>query len=237
MQDAEDLIRWAAEHYRGRLATVTSFQREGMVLLDMAQRISPGIPVFTLDTGRLPESTYEMIERVRTHYGVSIHLVHPDAGEVERMTTAHGPNLFRNDLGSRLLCCQIRKVRPLAKALAPFSATLVGLRRAQTESRAQLEQIDSRSNPVKISPLAEWTSEQVATYIAAHNVPEHPLYRRGYRSIGCEPCTRAVQPDEGERAGRWWWEQDAAKECGLHFTPEGRVRRRVDILLEEVLHA
>ena len=237
MQDAEDLIRWAAEHYRNHLATVTSFQREGMVLLDMAQRISPGIPVFTLDTGRLPESTYEMIERVRSHYGIAIHLVHPDAGEVERMTTAHGPNLFRNDLGSRLLCCQIRKVRPLAKALAPFSATLVGLRRAQTESRAHLEQIDSRSNPVKISPLAEWSSQQVADYIAAHNVPEHPLYQRGYRSIGCEPCTRAVQPGEGERAGRWWWEQDAAKECGLHFTPEGRVRRRVDVLLEEVLHA
>ncbi len=233
--DAEEAIGWAAERFGGRLALVTSFQREGMVILDMASRVAPGIPVFTLDTGRLPEATYRMIEKVRERYGIAVHLISPDAGETERMTTAHGPNLFRQDVGSRLLCCQIRKVRPLAKAMAAFDATLVGLRREQSETRAALEHVDWRATPVKIAPLAGWSARDVAEYTALHGVPEHPLYAEGYRSIGCEPCTRAVHAGEDERAGRWWWEDDAAKECGLHFMPDGRARRRVDVLLEEVL--
>lgn len=232
---AEELIRWAAGRFRDRLALVTSFQREGMVILNMASRVAPGIPVFTLDTGRLPEATHSMIETVRARYGISVHLVSPDAEEVERMTTAHGPNLFRQDVGSRLLCCQIRKVRPLAKAMAGFDATLVGLRREQSETRAALEQVDWRATPVKLAPLAAWSARDVEEYTALHGVPENPLYASGYRSIGCDPCTRAVQAGEDERAGRWWWEHDADKECGLHFTPDGRARRRVDVLLEEVL--
>lgn len=235
MRDAEELIRWAAEHFPGKLALVTSFQREGMVILDIASRAAPGLPVFTLDTGRLPEATYRMMETVRERYGVTIQLISPEKSELERMTTAHGPNLFHRDVGSRLLCCQIRKVRPLAKALAGFDAALVGLRREQGESRASLEQVDYHETPVKIAPLAEWSATDIATYSALHSVPEHPLYAEGYRSIGCDPCTRATQPGENERAGRWWWETDAEKECGLHFMPDGRVRRRVDVLLDEVL--
>ena len=235
MQDAEQLIRWAAERFSGKLALVTSFQREGMVILDIARRVAPAIPVFTLDTGRLPEATYRMMETVREHYGVTIRMISPDHSELERMTTTHGPNLFRQDVGQRLLCCQIRKVRPLANALAGFEATLVGLRREQGETRAALEPVDNHSTPVKIAPLAEWTASDVAAYSALHGVPEHPLYGEDYRSIGCDPCTRPTQPGEDERAGRWWWETDAEKECGLHFTPDGRVRRRVDVLLDEVL--
>ncbi len=235
MQDAEELIRWAAEKFRGKLALVTSFQREGMVILDLAQRLAPGIPVLTLDTGRLPEETYRMMEIVREHYGISIQTIAPEHSELERMTTAHGPNLFRRDVGSRLLCCQIRKVRPLARALAAYDATLVGLRRDQGETRANLEPVDSRATPVKISPLVNWTAADVARYTQLHGVPEHPLYAERYTSIGCAPCTRATEPGEDERAGRWWWETDAEKECGLHFTPDGKVRRRVDVLLEEVL--
>jgi len=235
LQDAEELIRWAALHFRGKLALVTSFQREGMVILDMASRVAPELPVLTLDTGRLPESTYRMIDTIRERYSVAVQLISPDATELERMSTAHGPNLFHRDIGSRLLCCQIRKVRPLAKALAGFDATLVGLRRGQSETRAVLEQVDTQSTPVKIAPLAGWTAKDVARYSALHDVPEHPLYLKGYSSIGCDPCTRAIEQGEDERAGRWWWENDAPKECGLHFTPDGRVQRRVDILLDEVL--
>lgn len=235
MQDAEDLIRWSAERFAGRLALVTSFQREGMVILDMASRVAQGLPVLTLDTGRVPEATYRMMETVRDRYGIAIQLISPDASELDRMTTVHGPNLFRRDVGSRLLCCQIRKVRPLAKALAGYDATLVGLRREQSESRASLEQVDVGAKPIKIAPLAGWAASDVAAYTALHDVPEHPLYTQGYTSIGCDPCTRAVALGEGERAGRWWWESDFEKECGLHFTPEGQVRRRVDVLLEEVL--
>jgi phosphoadenosine phosphosulfate reductase len=234
-QTAEEIIQWAADRFGARLALVTSFQREGMVILDIAARLTPAVPVFTLDTGRLPEATYRMMETVRQRYGVTIHLIYPEAVEAERMTTRHGPNLFRNDVGFRLLCCQIRKVRPLDRALAGFEATLVGLRREQSETRGALAKVDWHATPVKIAPLANWSAQQVSEYSALHRVPEHPMYVEGYQSIGCDPCTRATAAGEGERAGRWWWETDAAKECGLHFTPEGAVRRHVDVLLEEVI--
>lgn len=235
LQDAEELIRWSADRFQNRVALVTSFQHEGMVILDMAARLAPAIPVFTLDTGRLPETTYHMMETVRERYGIAVKIIFPDTEETARMTTAHGPNLFRTDADLRLLCCRIRKVRPLTKAMAGFDATLVGLRREQSETRAGLQQVDWHEAPAKIAPLAGWSAAEVARYTALHGVPEHPLYLKGYSSIGCNPCTRAVQAGEDERAGRWWWENDAAKECGLHFTADGRARRRVDVLLEEVL--
>jgi len=206
-----------------------------MVILDMAARLAPAVPVFTLDTGRLPESTYRMMETVRQRYGIAVHLIYPDSIEAERMTTRHGPNLFRHDVNLRLLCCQVRKVRPLDRAMAGYEAVLVGLRREQGETRAALEQVDWHATSVKIAPLADWSSMQVAQYSALHHVPEHPLYSEGYQSIGCDPCTRGTATGESERAGRWWWEADAAKECGLHFTPEGTVRRHVDVLLDEVI--
>lgn len=152
------------------------------------------------------------------------------------MTTVYGANLFRRDHASRLLYCQIRKVRPLTKAIAGFDATLVGLRREQGESRSALEQIDWQASPVKLAPLAGWSAANIARYTELHKVLQYPLYAEGYTSIGCDPCTRAVQPGEPERAGRCWWEDGAAKECGLHFTPKGSAQRRVDVLLEEVLH-
>ncbi len=207
------------------------------MILHMASEVAPELPVFTLDTGRLPDATYRMIETVRERYGITVRMIPPDAGELERMTAAHGPNLFRQSVSSRLLCCQVRKVRPLAKAMAGFEATLVGLRREQGESREGLEQIDWRTTPVKLAPLAGWRSADVIRYSVQHGVPEHPLYAQGYRSIGCEPCTRSVQPADDERAGRWWWENDTVKECGLHFTPDGRVQRGVDILLNEVIQS
>lgn len=199
----------------------------------MAARVSPDIRVFTLDTGRLPEETHRMIETVRGRYGISVEIVCPDPAEVESMVGQHGPNLFYREVAMRMLCCQVRKVRPLERKLATFDAWITGLRRGQTESRAEVQPVEDSGHPLKLNPLADWTDDEVDAYIREHAVPLHPLYSCGYSSIGCRPCTRAGQG----RSGRWWWEQDADKECGLHFSPDGKAERKVDVLLKEVLAA
>jgi thioredoxin-dependent adenylylsulfate APS reductase len=234
---AGEVLEWAILTYGRRSAITTSFQAEGMVVIDIAARISPDVRVITLDTGRLPEETYQMIETVRTRYGLRVETVSPDRAEVEAMVELHGPNLFYNSAPHRSLCCEIRKVRPLERRLAQFDAWVTGLRREQSDTRSALEKIEHVNGRVKISPLADWTKEQVEAYTIEHNVPRHPLYARGYTSIGCAPCTRATAPGEHERAGRWWWEQGTAKECGIHLSPEGKAERTVDVLLREVLES
>ena len=223
---AGELLAWAIEHHGGGFAVATSFQKEGMVVADMAWRILPGVRVFTLDTGRLPEETHAMIETVRERYGIAVEVVLPDAAEVAAMVAEHGPNLFYRDREFRSLCCEVRKVRPLERKLATLSAWATGLRREQSAARAAVPKVETSGAALKISPLADWTAAQVDDYIRIHRVPVHPLYARGYASIGCAPCTRAVEPGEDERAGRWWWERDAVKECGIHFSSTGQVQRR-----------
>ena len=233
--DAADLLADAWQRFGARFAIVTSFQAEGMVLVDMAARISQNIRVLTLDTGRLHAATFEMVGVVQRRYGIRVEVIQPDAGEVAGMTAAFGPDLFRDGVPYRMLCCQVRKVRPLERALFDVRAWASGLRREQAESRrdiATTEEVDGR---LKLNPLAAWTHRQVEQYTAAHDVPRHPLYAQGYATIGCEPCTRAIRAGEDPRAGRWWWESDAGKECGIHFSPDGRAERTVDILLREVL--
>jgi thioredoxin-dependent adenylylsulfate APS reductase len=211
------LLGWAIRTYGEKFAIATSFQKEGMVILDMAAALGPGVRVFTLDTGRLPEETHHMIEAVRTRYGVAVEVVMPDRAEVERMVSERGPNLFYESLEARQLCCELRKVRPLARHLRGCEAWAVGLRREQSESRSDTAKAALVDGRVKLSPLVDWTSAEVEQYIREHNLPVHPLYARGYTSIGCAPCTRAVGPDEEGRAGRWWWEQEGKKECGIHI--------------------
>lgn len=232
---AQDLLRWAIERFGSRLAITTSFQMDGMVVLDMAARISPDIRVVTLDTGRLPQETYDIMERVRERYRVPIEIVFPDPAEVERMVALHGPNLMYGSVPARNLCCQIRKVRPLERKMQEFDAWVVGLRRSQSASRENVPKVEDVNGKLKISPLADWTREQVMAYLSEHDVPRHALYDRGYTSIGCAPCTRATAPGEPERAGRWWWEQNGSSECGLHFTAEGRVERTLDVMLRDVV--
>ncbi len=230
-----EILSWAGDTYGDSFAVSTSFQSEGMVIVDMLAKLVQHPRVITLDTGRLPAETYQMIETVRERYGIRVEMVYPDAVELESMVARHGPNLFYRETALRMLCCNIRKVRPLDRKLRELQAWAVGLRRSQNDSRADVRKVDTGATPVKISPLADWTPEQVDDYIRKNDVPRHPLYGRGYTSIGCDPCTRAVEAGESERAGRWWWEQDANKECGIHFTADGRVQRTVDVLLEEVL--
>jgi thioredoxin-dependent adenylylsulfate APS reductase len=232
---AEQIVSWAIQTYKDRLALVTSFQYEGMVIVDMAARISKDIRLITLDTGRLPAETFDMIETVRAHYGLPIEVVSPDPAELESMVGLHGPNLFYESVPLRTACCHIRKVRPLDRKLAGFDAWLTGLRRSQSDARESLPKFSQENGRNKISPLADWTRADVEAYTAEHNVPRHPLYAKGYASIGCAPCSRATAPGEDERAGRWWWETGVAKECGLHFTPDGRAMRAVDVLIHEIL--
>lgn len=237
--EAADLLAWASQTYGEGLVLSTSLQAEGMVLVDMASRLCPQIRVFTIDTGRLPPETHEMLATVRRRYRMPVNVVHPDGGEVAAMVEQQGLDLFRDAVPKRMLCCEVRKVRPLERHLTSIgaSAVLVGLRRSQGETRSAVPQVDDSGTIVKISPLADWTRAQVEDYIRRHDVPVHPLYGRGYASIGCGPCTRAIGPGEPERAGRWWWETGTAKECGIHFTPDGKTTRAVDVLLEAVLAA
>ncbi len=231
----QQLLRWASEEFGSSFAVTTSFQKEGMVIVDMAARIDPRVRVITLDTGRLPEETYAMMETVHERYGIRVEAMAPRTEEVEAMTRQHGPNLFYREAALRKLCCEIRKVRPMEALLQGLKAWAVGLRRTQSDARASVQEKELVEGRYKLSPLAAWTREQVEEYIEANAVPVHPLYARGYPSIGCMPCTRAIEPGEDERAGRWWWELDAAKECGLHVAPDGRIRRALDVMLEEVL--
>lgn len=231
----EEVLAWALERWHPRIAICTSFQAEGMALFDMAWRLNPAVRLFTVDTGRLPQETYDMIERVRDHYGVEIEVRFPDAAKVEAMVHRHGPNLFRRAVEARLLCCHLRKVEPLVDVLAELDAWVTGLRRDQWASRANIRKIEidhDHGGLAKLSPLADWTVEEVEDYNRAHGVPVHPLYERGFTSIGCAPCTRATAPGEDARAGRWWWEKNAPKECGIHCPIEtGGFEHEVEAIL------
>ena len=211
--------------YAASFAIATTFQKEDMVVVDMASRIAPGVRAFTLDTGRLPEETLRMIDVTRDRYAIAVDVVHPDAAEVERMVSERGRDLFYESAENRHLCCEIRKVHPLQGKLSEFRAWATGLRRQQSPTRAGILKVEEIDGRVRISPLADWTIAQVDAYIQEHGVPVHPLYAQGYTSIGCAPCTRAILPGEDERAGRWWWEENSRKECGIHFAGDGTVKR------------
>jgi phosphoadenosine phosphosulfate reductase len=225
----------AISEFGGSLTVVTSFQREGVIVVDLVMAVAPQIPVVTIDTGRLPLETFEMISAVEARYGIQVEKVTPDAGEVESMVSTHGRDLFREGVPYRMLCCNVRKLRPLSRRLRGAAGYLSGIRRGQNAERADVEVFDRTSTPVRVSPLAAWSADEVAAYTERNDLPVHPLYAAGYTSIGCDPCTRAITAGESERAGRWWWEDDAAKECGLHFSADGRAERTVDVLLRELL--
>jgi thioredoxin-dependent adenylylsulfate APS reductase len=215
----QEILAWTFARFP-RTVIVASFQAESSVLIDMASRLRTAVPVLTLDTGRLPQETHDMIDRVRERYDIELEIVAPAADDVAAMTSRHGTNLFYASVELRQLCCDTRKSRPLARALERYDAWITGLRRDQGATRAQtpIVQLDAAHGGItKVAPLAAWTVDQVWDYIKAANAPTHALYGRGYTSIGCAPCTRATQPGEDPRAGRWWWERDDVKECGLHW--------------------
>ncbi|MGQ9629099.1 MAG: phosphoadenylyl-sulfate reductase [bacterium] len=217
---AQEVLRWALERYGRNIALASSFGAEDVVLIDMMVKIDPGARVFTLDTGRLPQETYDVMERIRSKYGLRIEVFFPDASAVEEMVGRYGPNLFYESVELRHLCCEVRKIEPLKRALSGLSAWICGLRREQAVTREGVRKVEideSHGSIVKVNPLADWTSSDVWAYIRENDVPYNSLHDRGYPSIGCAPCTRAIEPGEHIRAGRWWWELPEQRECGLHM--------------------
>ena len=217
-KSAEEVLRWALETFHPRIALAWS-GAEDVVVIDMLMRINPTARVFTLDTGRLNQETYEVMDAVKKKYGLHLEVMFPEHTAVETMVREKGMNLFYESIEHRKLCCGIRKVEPLNRILGELDAWITGLRRGQAVTRTQLKKVEidaAHRGMIKVNPLADWSLEQVWAYIKKHGVPYNKLHDQHYPSIGCEPCTRAVQPGEDERAGRWWWELPEQKECGLH---------------------
>lgn len=209
----------------------TSFGAEDMLLLDLLDAIAPDLPAFTLDTGRLPVETHALISESRGRYRIRPRVLSPRAEDVEAYVERHGPDGFYGSVELRRACCEVRKLHPLRRALAGVDLWIVGLRREQGGQRAELGWLEpDAANPglMKLAPLADWTSAQVRAYLGERDVPVNALHGRGYPSIGCAPCTRAVSPGEHERTGRWWWELPESRECGLHVAPGGRLVRSRD---------
>ena len=222
------LLQEISDSYRPAVLA-NGFGPESMVLTDLIMKHCFAIEIITLDTGRLPEETYELAQNVFKRYGPTIRMISPDPEDLQEWTLQHGPNAFYQSVERRRECCAIRKVAPLRRALAGKRAWLTGLRREQAPTRAQLgdRAWDAENGMHKFNPMIDWTTDQVWAYIHDHSVPYNALHDKGYPSVGCAPCTRAVGHDEDSRAGRWWWEREAVKECGLHMDPEtGRLQRK-----------
>jgi phosphoadenosine phosphosulfate reductase len=204
----------------------SSLAAEDMVLTDLILKDGLPIGIFSLDTGRLHDETLAMLGAVKRHYGYDIAVYRPDPAAVDAYVAAHGLNGFYDGVEQRKACCHVRKVEPLGRALAGRSAWVTGQRRAQSTTRAELavEEFDAAHGIAKFNPLAAWSEDDVWTYLRAQGVPTNALHEQGYPSIGCAPCTRAIQPGEDIRAGRWWWENPDSKECGLHFV-DGKLIR------------
>lgn len=208
----------------------SSLAAEDMVLTDLILRAKLPIGIFTLETGRLHAETLGMLDRIRETYGHEVTPFKPEAAAIEQYVAQHGLNAFYDSVDMRKECCRIRKVEPLNRALAGNKAWVTGQRRAQSTTRNELnvQEDDAAHAMTKFNPLADWSEEDVWHYIRSHGVPYNPLHDKGFPSIGCEPCTRAIQPGEDVRAGRWWWENPESKECGLHVVDGKLVRIKSD---------
>lgn len=206
----------------------TSLSAEDMVLLDLIKRAGSPVTVFTLDTGRLPRQTYDLLDAVQKQYEGGVRVFTPRHAELEQLVSEQGVNAFYRSVESRKACCDVRKVRPLRRALDGNKLWLTGLRWAQsTATRSQLDWLtwDDSYQLYKFNPMLDWTTEEVFGYVKEFSILNNALYDEGYTSIGCDPCTRAIKEGEDERAGRWWWESPDSKECGLHIDHQGRLVR------------
>ena len=215
---AEALLRALVERHGRAVKLASSLGAEDQVLSHMLLGIDPRASIFVLDTGRLHQETYDLMARMMSRYRMHYEVLFPSADAVQEMVRDAGPNLFYASVEDRHRCCGVRKVEPLRRALSGAAAWITGLRRAQSPERLHTPFVewDQTHGAIKANPLADWSDDRVWDYLRAHRVPYNVLHDRGFVSIGCAPCTRAIAPGEDPRAGRWWWEQDTAKECGLH---------------------
>lgn len=213
----EETFVFLANEYKDKVVFSTSFGQEDQVITDLIEKSKAAITIFTLDTGRLFQETYDVFHRTQKKYKTPIKVYFPEAKAVEELLEKKGPNSFFESVENRKECCFIRKVVPLRKALAGNDVWITGLRAEQSENRSDLHlfEYDANFQIIKFNPLLKWTLEEVQEYIDANNVPQNSLHKKGFVSIGCAPCTRAIVEGEDIRAGRWYWEQ-SHKECGLH---------------------
>jgi phosphoadenosine phosphosulfate reductase len=215
----QEILGWALDRFHPRLAFASSFGVEDVAVIHMLAQINKEARVFTLDTGRLNVETYDVMEKVRDAYGTRIEVYFPQREATEKLQNERGFFSFRRSIEDRKLCCGIRKVEPLGRALSTVDAWVTGLRREQAVTRTVLPPVEidhGHGGIVKINPLVRWTEAQTWDYVRSNNVPYNALHDQGYPSLGCAPCTRAIKPGEDVRAGRWWWENPETKECGLH---------------------
>ena len=214
----EDVLTHFLNRFGDKIALSTSLGLEDQVLIHMVQSINRQTKIFTLDTGRLFPETYDRIERTAKKYKVPIKVYFTDSNEVEQMVAEKGINLFYDSIENRKQCCGIRKLKPLARALNGLEVWITGLRRDQSVTRNEVKMVewDELNGLVKINPLINWSEQEVWDYIHQHDIPYNPLHKKGFASIGCQPCTRAIMKGEDIRSGRWWWENPDTKECGLH---------------------
>jgi phosphoadenosine phosphosulfate reductase len=235
IQQALAVLEQAVSEY-SPVAFANSLGAEDMVLTDLIAEHFPagdgeGIAVFTLDTGRLPQETYDLMQEVRAHYALPLQVYFPNAALIEDYVAESGVNGFYDSVENRKRCCQIRKVEPLKRALAGKGAWLTGMRREQAPTRGRLEvsAFDADNGLQKFNPLLDWTADDVWAYIRRRGVPYSALHDRFYPSIGCAPCTRAITPGEDIRAGRWWWEHPEGKECGLHVAQVAPLKKTASV--------
>lgn len=216
-KDIPEAIQWLCDQFPGAVAFSTSFGQEDQVIADIIWKHKLPVRVFTLDTGRLFQETYDLIDLTRARYQQPIEVYFPDTAAVEHLLREKGTNSFYDSVENRKECCNIRKVQPLNRALEGVKVWITGLRAEQSDNRQEMPLIewDEKRELYKYNPLIDWSFEQMTTYLAEHRVPYNKLHDKGFVSIGCAPCTRAIEPGEHPRAGRWWWEQ-SKKECGLH---------------------
>ncbi len=222
-KSAEKVILWGWDTFKEKIALANSFGAEDVVLTDMVLRINPQIKIFALDTGRLPQETYNIWQILEEKYGINIEPYFPEAKRVEEMVKKFGSNLFYKSVDLRRLCCKVRKIGPLNRALLELDAWICGLRREQSITRRDIKKIEidlAHRRIIKINPLADWSINEVWDYIKKNKLAYNKLHDRNYPSIGCVPCTRPIKPGEDTRSGRWWWEPPEQKECGLHLQKE-----------------
>lgn len=214
----EEVISWFLNEYKGKIALSNSMGAEDQALTHMICQIDSSTPIFTLDTGRIFPETYDLIDRTNQRYGINIQVYFPKNEEVQKMVNKNGVNLFFNSIENRKQCCNTRKMEPLKRAFKGLDVWICGLRREQSVTRTEMQLVewDKNNGLLKLNPLIDWTEEQMWDYIKKNNIPYNKLHDQGFPSIGCQPCTRAIEEGEDIRAGRWWWENPDSKECGLH---------------------
>jgi phosphoadenosine phosphosulfate reductase len=215
---APEILSKALELFSNKITFATSLGAEDQVITYMLWKINKSTNIITLDTGRVFPETYDLLHRTFNRYGIAIKSYYPDTSQVEEMVNTKGINLFYESIENRKLCCHVRKIVPLRRALQGKDAWITGLRREQSVTRTDLKIVewDAANGLIKINPLLEWSEEQVWDFIKEKNIPYNKLHDQGFPSIGCQPCTRAIEKGEDLRAGRWWWEMPDSKECGLH---------------------